>query len=247
MERVFVEIAGVQVPLVGEDCVVLSKSPMFINWASSIDPEFVVKEIQAQSVDLVGPEGNKRVLFAKIKADVTDKKGNPVGGIAFLRGGTVAILMVFKCIETRQKYVVLTEQHRFPIGKAKALSLPAGMLDGDGNFAFVAAKEIEEEVGITIEQDHLTDMTEMVYPDLSGVSVSSGGTDEFMKIFLYEREVSKFELVGMQLHNKETGAEDENERIVVKLLPFKSLMRAVPTLTSLSAIALYNELRGNDV
>ena len=43
--------------------------------------------------------------------------------------------------------------------------VPAGMLDGSGNFRGVAAEEIEEECDIVISEDELIDMTELAYGD----------------------------------------------------------------------------------
>lgn len=61
-----------------------------------------------------------------------------------------------------------------PIGKWIE-EIPAGMIDEDGNFKGVAAKELEEETGIKIELKELV--------DLGSIFPSSGGCDE--EIFLY--------------------------------------------------------------
>ena len=45
---------------------------------------------------------------------------------------------------------------------AQLVELPAGMIDGDSNFAGVAAKEIEEELGMVIKQTELTCLTDKV-------------------------------------------------------------------------------------
>jgi ADP-sugar diphosphatase len=62
-------------------------------------------------------------------------------GIVFARGGAVAILMLLEC--EGQKYAVLTEQARVPVGRT-ILELPAGMLDDDdGDFVGTAAREVQ--------------------------------------------------------------------------------------------------------
>jgi hypothetical protein len=62
-------------------------------------------------------------------------------GIVFARGGAVAILMLLECED--QKYAVLTEQARVPVGRT-ILELPAGMLDDDdGDFVGTAAREVQ--------------------------------------------------------------------------------------------------------
>jgi len=84
-----------------------------------------------------------------------------VAGIVFARGGAVAILIELHC--EGSIYALLIRQPRLPIGFAQfpeivagqssRASSPglhdvcfflAGMLDGSGNFAGMAAKELEE-------------------------------------------------------------------------------------------------------
>lgn len=62
--------------------------------------------------------------------------------------------MILQC-ENRE-YVVLVKQHSIPTAQKLFPALPAGMLDGNGNFTGIAAKELEEETGIKITEDKLT-------------------------------------------------------------------------------------------
>jgi len=98
----------------------------------------------------------KRPGFIKFRADVT-KGGNRVPAIVFCRGGAVGILVVLYCSSNR--YVLLTEQPRAPVGCSTFLEIPAGMLDGDGHFAGVAAAELREEAGLVISGEDLRDLT----------------------------------------------------------------------------------------
>lgn len=59
-----------------------------------------------------------------------------------------------------EAYVLLTVQPRIPAGSMGFVELPAGMIDGDSNFAGVAAREIEEELGMVIKQSELTCLTD---------------------------------------------------------------------------------------
>lgn len=63
---------------------------------------------------------------------------------------------------------------------------PAGMLDEDGDFVGVAAKEIEEETGIKISGEKLEDLGEVV--------PSIGACDEHIGLYLCEMEVKQKEL-----------------------------------------------------
>jgi len=113
----------------------------FRNWVTGLDSALCVNSVEIQSVDMFGP----RVGFVKFKADVTfgGPDGRFVPGIVFMRGGAVAILVVLRVTSDAgpdREFTVLTCQPRVPIGKVAWPEIPAGMLDGDGHFAGVAAK-----------------------------------------------------------------------------------------------------------
>eukprot|EP00766_Chilomastix_caulleryi_P001036 gnl/Chilomastix_caulleri/2016.p2 GENE.gnl/Chilomastix_caulleri/2016~~gnl/Chilomastix_caulleri/2016.p2 ORF type:complete len:108 (+),score=23.56 gnl/Chilomastix_caulleri/2016:238-561(+) len=92
--------------------------------------------------------------------------GKRVPGIIFMRGGSVAILPIIT-VEgdegENSQFVLLTEQPRVGSCSSKFLEIPAGMLDGDGHFVGVAAKELEEETSIKISEEFLIDMTKEIY------------------------------------------------------------------------------------
>merc|ERR1719356_1724569 len=119
----------------------------------------------------------------KFKADAS-VDGKPVPGVVFMRGGAVAILVVLKCKEKR--YTVVVRQPRIPVGKDNLPEIPAGMLDGEGNFAGVAAKELKEETGLNIDESQLFDLTGAAYgEEYQGMYPSVGATDEFNRLFLF--------------------------------------------------------------
>ena len=49
-----------------------------------------------------------------------------------------------------EKRAILTIQPRIPAGSLTFAEIPAGMLDDAGSFAGAAAKEIQEETGLTM-------------------------------------------------------------------------------------------------
>lgn len=96
--------------------------------------------------------------------------------ISFKRGGAVSMLLILKAKDQPDK-VILTLQPRIPVPHFAFPELPAGMLDGSGNFTGTAAKEIEEETGLVIKEEELVDMTELAYGDQwRGVYTSAGGS-----------------------------------------------------------------------
>jgi ADP-sugar diphosphatase len=99
-----------------------------------------IKDIYVQSLDMFGP----RVGFIKFRSTaqvyVGGKKGLiNVPGIVFMRGGAVGVLVILEC--DGQEYTILTKQARVPVGQSALPEIPAGMLDGSGEFKGVAAEE----------------------------------------------------------------------------------------------------------
>ena len=86
-----------------------------------------------------------RVGFIKFKAralvDIGGSEGDDgvieVPGIVFMRGGAVGILVILECEGV--EYTIVTYQARVPVGDHNLPEIPAGMLDGSGNFKGVAA------------------------------------------------------------------------------------------------------------
>jgi len=240
MSDVKVDINGSQVSVGGELAKKVTQSQPFKDWVKNLDPEFQVKKIKIQSVDMAGKEDKKRVLFVKFKAEVTDKKGNCVPGIVFMRGGSVVVLVVLCC--EGEEYTILTLQPRVPVGKFAFPGLPAGMLDGSGNFKSVATKELAEEAEVIITEQDLFDATAYFLQDRwQGNYPSAGGCDEFHRLFIYRKEISRDELD--KLHGKLTGAVNENERIVLKVIRLDQLLYETPSEAAVTLKTYYDELK----
>lgn len=236
-----VKIHGVDVPVTAScQCQLqdILNNPNFTNWVNGIDEGLLVKSIDIQNVDYFG---NGRIGFIKFKSLVykaSNPEGRHVPGIVFMRGPSVAILIVLKC--NGKKYTILTRQPRVPIANSCFTEIPAGVFDGEA-FGGVAAKELKEEVGLTINASDLVDMTKEVYGDrYPGMYPSPGGCDEYIKLFLYEKEVSEAELNSFQ--NKATGLMEEGEYICLKVIELDDLVRETSDAKALCALALYNQL-----
>jgi ADP-sugar diphosphatase len=166
------------------------------NHAFSKDP-YVLRSITIQSVDwFVIPGRPDKIGFVKLSAVIKNSRRKTLPGIAFLRGGSVAMLMILRPKDSRdERWVVLTEQPRVPAGSLKFVEIPAGMIDESKTFGGAAAKEIKEETGFRIPQSELINLTELALQrsKMSEKSMqnamypSPGGSDEFIPIFLWEK------------------------------------------------------------
>ncbi|KAI1277292.1 hypothetical protein F5Y07DRAFT_388552 [Xylaria sp. FL0933] len=155
------------------------------------DP-YALRSITVQSYDLFG---GKRVGFLKLQAEVTNSAGEKLPGAIFLRGPSVAMLMMLIPDDAAQpqsgkiagpydeeRYVILTIQPRIPAGSLAFAELPAGMVDdgdtgesGEGKFAGTAAREIYEELGIEIPASELTCLSDLA---ASSHEAAPGGEGE---------------------------------------------------------------------
>ncbi|KAI9014835.1 NUDIX hydrolase domain-like protein, partial [Gaertneriomyces semiglobifer] len=229
--------------------------PPFKDWVATIDHEMrtspAASRVRISSVEVTDADkfGNGKLGFVKFKADVhwTDKDGGRIPGVVFLRGGAVAILLIVRPNDVQDdtdERVVLCVQPRIPVGSLSTCELPAGMLDGENHFAGIAARELEEECGIHIDDGDLIDLVKLAVGNDNdtlggnGVYPSPGGSDEYLKLFLCRKSMPMKEIQRLEDH--EGGLRDEGERIQVKLVKLKDLWRSTRDMKALSALALYD-------
>lgn len=235
IQQVFIN--GTLVPVSGINVEAAIESAQFKDWVAGLDPRFNVRSIEFQSVDLANHSRNPQVRFIKFKAEVVDAYGRPFAGVVFMRGGSVAILVILEC--EGDEYTVLTLQPRFPTGNFAFPEIPAGTLENDGSFAGGAARELEEETGIKITEDKLVDLTLLAYGNrFKGAFPTAGGSDEFLRLFVFRQKVSMEYLKGLQ--GQCTGLAHENEQITLKVIRLADLPFEVPDVKALSALMLYH-------
>ncbi|KAI1104029.1 hypothetical protein F4804DRAFT_342111 [Jackrogersella minutella] len=226
-----------------------------------IDP-YSLRSVKIQSFDLFGRSPNQRLGFLKLTADVRNAGGESLPGSVFLRGPSVAMLVMLTPDDAEPKgaeeerYVVLTVQPRVPAGSLEFVELPAGMVDEGGSFAGTAAQEIQEELGMEIPAAELRCLSDMAATasgagDGEGAKgeglptamyPSAGGCDEHIPIYMHERRVPRETL--KEWTGKLTGLRDHGERITLKLVRMKDLWReGGRDAKCLAAVALWEGLR----
>ena len=185
-----------------------------------------INYVNIQSIDMFG----QNIGFMKCKCDAKNKDNKPLPGIVFMRGNSVAILIL---IQSENKvYTVLVKQDRVPVGQS-IYEIPAGMLDNN-TFKSAAVKELHEEVGITIRSDseHFTELSDGVYP-------SPGGSDECISLCVY-RAIATPDQIS-KLNKRQTGETSEDEHITVFVETFDEALNKCKDMKFFSAIALYIE------
>lgn len=185
--------------------------------------KFNVGNVTPIAVSPFGPLGKAHAGFAYMHADITYEKVNDpktgapikVPGLALVRGDSVAMLPLLHCDGT--DYVVMTEQARLPIGETNFWEIPAGMADaavGKSGYAQAIAKEMEEEVGLTLDRQ-----TEFVY--VGKMVPSAGGCDE--SISCYWSRVNCTPDVLTYLEGSIGGSLEENEQITARIMPLSTV------------------------
>jgi len=205
--------------------------------------------IQCQATDRMYVEP-KRILFLKLQVTVENDQKERLPGAVFLRGGSVAMLMILRPEDNYDEpWVIMTEQARIAAGSLSFMEIPAGMLDDSDNFAGAAAREIEEEVGFKLEGKDLIDLTKLTLEHhktkeelRDAMYPSPGACDEFIAIFFWQRVISRARLD--ELNGKLTGERAKQERIRLKLMKYDKLLdfggRDAKTL---AAWSLYESLK----
>ncbi len=240
----FIQMEGRQIPVTYEPNIMrpqgraLEESGLLTKWAEGLDKRFFLHAILVQSVDLFGA----RVGFVKISANITGRNadgtpdGERVPGIALLRGDSVGILVVLTCpteidpagVEMPpETYAVLTVQPRTAARSFNFFEIPAGMLDGSGDFRGIAAKELAEELGadFTISEKDLVPLGEPAF-------LSPGACDERIHLFSYTRDMNRAHV--MTLKGRLTGVVSEGERITLSVVPLDTLAEIPDAKTQLA-------------
>lgn len=216
----------------------------------------MLRSVTIQSFDLFG---GKRLGFLKLLAEVANSAGEKLPGSIFLRGPSVAMLVILipddAPTDIDERYVLLTVQPRVPAGSLEFVELPAGMVDEEGEFAGTAANEIEEELGLKIPASELKSLSEMagISPKTENGKIqdgnlpqamypSAGGCDEYIPIYMHERRVPRETLNDWT--GRLTGLREHGEKITLKLIKMQDLWReGARDAKSLAAVALWEGLR----
>jgi ADP-sugar diphosphatase len=154
--------------------------------------------------------------------------GKPLPGIVFLRGDSVACLILIEEEETGKLFFLVVKQTRVPMGK-EVYEICAGMVDRDvTRIVGAMAKEVQEETGIEILVSELV--------RLGTFRPSQGGTQESIELFLLKKTMTSSQIAEI----KGRVISNEHEFIKVEVLPFtmENVAAVEDSKTSAAVIAL---------
>jgi ADP-sugar diphosphatase len=210
---------------------------------------YTLRSINILSFFLVGLKENRSVLFLYLETIVANKNEKKLPGVVFLRGGSVAILIILRPSDSYdERYVVMIEQPRVAAGSLRFMEIPAGILDPTVGFKNPATQKLWDVVGLVLKEEDLTNMTDLALKDQStdellpaAMYPSVGGCDEYVKIYLWEREMDRMEIDALRTQFSGSRSDDN---VAVRLLSYENLLQVgARDGKTLAAWALYEYLK----
>lgn len=193
----------------------LITAPKFVKWLQKMldKNEVDIRSITITDINWFSAKPNPLKLgFVKCTLDATDTKtgGKIMSNVVFIRGNSVAILIIVKVLYPSNDYgfkdkqfVLLCEQMRLPVGQ-RIKEICAGMVDAEGNIISVALKEVQEETGFVI--NHIDELI-----PLKTIIPSPGACDEEIDLYAWTTAISYHDFIEKQ--KRIYGNKNENEEI----------------------------------
>jgi 8-oxo-dGTP pyrophosphatase MutT (NUDIX family) len=204
----------------------LDASILLPEWRKWMDPEFSVQAAVVHAFDIFpGP----RIGFADLEVQC-GFRGQIHSQRFLLSGYSVSMCVLVKCEGDPRLYTLMVEQPRIGCGKV-TLEFPAGFLDDSLDFRAGAVRELEEECGISIQEQDLIDIGGMLggAGQLFGVFPEQFG--ELLAAYVAIVKMSADEFSRFQ---GRTGGVDEDEQIVQRIIPFDDVLNCSSDCTTLS-------------
>jgi ADP-sugar diphosphatase len=155
---------------------------------------------------------NGEVLFALLTVDADTPEGDKIPPVCFLKGHAASVLVCLIDEQTTEKFVVLVRQRRIADG-SQTYEHPAGMVDTDDDPTDTAAREVGEEIGLTIRPDELTKLNPRLW------FPSTGTSDEAMHFYFVEKTLPREQIMAFHLRKMDSDSELERITSVIATLP----------------------------
>jgi len=240
--------------------------PAFENWLESLGSNLAIQKTPGHTFEMepwrlvevkihaVTIFANGKIGFMTIEAILRKSDGespeNKLDRVVFLRGGSVAVLMILRPNNSRnERYVILTEQPRIGACSTSFLEIPAGMLDEkSGDVKGKAIDAIEEETNLKVRAEQLVDLTKLALENTDttenlqpAIYPSPANLDEYIPLLLWEKELDRKEIEALK--GKLTGERTQDELVKLRVVEYEELWRiCARDAKTLAAWALYEGL-----
>lgn len=208
----------------------LLRSPKYRAWKRTVESSGCTVGTVRLLLDLPR-RSDGSILFAVIDAEVRDPEGRPLPHYALLRGHAAVVVTVVVDQGTGERRFLMVRQRRIGHG-GDSLEFPAGMLDDKvDDAAGVAARELEEETGLTVEPSALVPLSD-------GPLYSSPGLDD-EAIHFFAAEVALPSGRFRSLEGGTGGNPEEGEHIRLGLWTYEDALPHVDSIQVRLAFLLY--------
>ena len=212
----------------------LHDAPKFKFWKKQLELNGLT--IHKISDHFIRRRHNGEVLFAMLTVDADTPEGDKIPPVCFLKGHAASVLVCLIDDKTSEKFVVLVRQRRISDG-SQTYEHPAGMVDTDDDPTDTAAREVGEEIGLSITPNELTKLNPRLwYP-------STGTSDEAMHYYFVEKTMSRDAI--MRFHLQKMDSESELERITSVIATIPEAHKLVNNVNGLLIHFLYLQKVGD--
>ncbi|WP_375448545.1 NUDIX hydrolase [uncultured Fibrella sp.] len=188
----------------------LHDAPKFKFWKKQLELNGLT--IHKISDHFIRRRHNGEVLFAMLTVDADTPEGDKIPPVCFLKGHAASVLVCLIDDKTGEKFVVLVRQRRISDG-SQTYEHPAGMVDTDDDPTDTAAREVGEEIGLSITPDELTRLNPRLwYP-------STGTSDEAMHYYFVEKTMPRDEIMRFHLQKMDSDSELERITSIIATIP----------------------------
>ena len=194
-----------------EDQVLQSKQ--FQAWRQSVE----ASGTKIDELKILGAiSRDEQTLFnAFIDCVMTTPEGDKVPRCMLIRGNSVVVVPVIYCAQN-EVYTLMVRQRR-PIDGDFAVEFPGGQMHDVEDPVPVAVQEVNEELGLEVEETEMKPLSE------KPVKVCSGMMDEFAYFYFFEKQFSKNQL--QKHHNRLTGHNHDGEFLCVQVVQMKEVAK----------------------
>jgi 8-oxo-dGTP pyrophosphatase MutT (NUDIX family) len=214
----------------------LSKSPLIPNWARTISSFFQVDHVGVISADAFGP----RIGCCELDVSYT-LNGHHHCERIILHGKAVIIAVVIRCTDTNEVYTILVHQPRIGAGRLM-YEFPAGMADDSDDLAGVAAREVEEEIGMKCAKEELIALSQIYSPEHPYMFMNPSHYEQSSQAFLLVKRMTRTELADYEGRYCGVG---QDEQITLHVVPFADVVQYAFEPATLAVTLMVTELLEN--
>ena len=206
------------------------QSSRFLNWKKEVESQ----GIQLENVQVIGEiRRNGKLLTALVDSQMNTSEGTTMPRFILLQNSGVVIIPVLTCQEDGKLYTLMVEQRRAIDGKW-SMEFPSGGFEPQKEQPIVVAmQEIEEELGMQIDEKQLQVL------NLEPLNTVPGSSSARLHYYYFEQEVCKSFLD--EIDGRKTGCYDDHEYLTVHVQKMSEVSKTNCNIFIIAGIKLLEQ------